>query len=298
MRLFHAVVVTAFVALLMVPNGSFAQVSVGVSITVAPPPLPVYTQPPIPAPGYIWTPGYWAYGPDGYYWIPGTWVEPPAVGLLWTPAYWGWEGRAFVFHPGYWGPHVGFYGGINYGFGYTGVGYLGGYWSHGVFAYNRTVNNIRNVHVTNIYTKTVVNNVSITRTSYNGGAHGTKARPTTQQTAFTREQHAPPTPMQTQHEHAASGNHGLLASTNHGRPPVAATSRAGEFEGNGTVPARRAAARTNTPATHPQSAPQAPHFNSPAAQPQHGNTRPPEHGGGPPDRHEPHGGQPDDHDHH
>ena len=24
---------------------------------------------------------------------------------------------------GYWGPHVGFYGGINYGYGYGGVGY-------------------------------------------------------------------------------------------------------------------------------------------------------------------------------
>ena len=33
-----------------------------VSITIAPPVLPVYVQPAIPAPGYIWTPGYWAYG--------------------------------------------------------------------------------------------------------------------------------------------------------------------------------------------------------------------------------------------
>ena len=40
-----------------------AQVSVGVSITVGspPPPLPVYDQPPIPAPGYIWVPGHWAW---------------------------------------------------------------------------------------------------------------------------------------------------------------------------------------------------------------------------------------------
>ncbi len=55
-------------------------------ITVAPPELPVYEQPAIPEPGYIWTPGYWAYSRDGYYWVPGTWVEPPSVGLLWTPA--------------------------------------------------------------------------------------------------------------------------------------------------------------------------------------------------------------------
>ena len=87
MRLLRAVAVPAFAMLLLGANPSMAQVSLSVSITVAPPQLPVYTQPPIPAPGYIWTPGYWAYGPEGYYWIPGTWVEPPAVGLLWTPAY-------------------------------------------------------------------------------------------------------------------------------------------------------------------------------------------------------------------
>src|SRR5262249_16572953 len=62
-----------------------------VSITIAPPVLPVYEQPPIPGPGYIWTPGYWAWGDDGYYWVPGTWILPPAVGLLWTLGYWGWR---------------------------------------------------------------------------------------------------------------------------------------------------------------------------------------------------------------
>jgi WXXGXW repeat (2 copies) len=49
-----------------------------ISITIAPPALPVYVQPPIPEPGYLWTPGYWAYGPDGYFWVPGTWVRPQA----------------------------------------------------------------------------------------------------------------------------------------------------------------------------------------------------------------------------
>src|SRR5208282_1920353 len=66
------------------------EVAPGVSITIAPPFLPIYAQPEIPAPGYIWTPGYWAYGPDGYYWVPGTWILPPAIGLLWTPGYSGW----------------------------------------------------------------------------------------------------------------------------------------------------------------------------------------------------------------
>ena len=88
-----------------------AQAAVVVSVGFAPPALPVYAQPLCPGDGYLWTPGYWAYGPGGYYWVPGVWVQPPTVGVLWTPGYWGWGGSAFIFHAGYWGPHVGFYGG-------------------------------------------------------------------------------------------------------------------------------------------------------------------------------------------
>ena len=47
-----------------------------VTATVAPPPLPVYLQPPVPGPGYLWSPGYWNWDPAfGYYWVPGTWVR-------------------------------------------------------------------------------------------------------------------------------------------------------------------------------------------------------------------------------
>ena len=90
----------------------------------------------------LFTPGYWAYGDAGYYWVPGTWVQPPTIGFLWTPGFWGWGLGGYFWHPGYWGPHVGFYGGINYGFGYGGHGYDGGYWNHGQFMYNRAVNNV------------------------------------------------------------------------------------------------------------------------------------------------------------
>ena len=101
----------------------------------APPPLPVYDQPPIPGSGYIWAPGYWAWSTDvGWYWVPGTWVLPPAIGLLWTPAYWAYSDGAYVLYDGYWAPEVGFYGGIDYGFGYTGYGYEGGYWNDGPFS--------------------------------------------------------------------------------------------------------------------------------------------------------------------
>ena len=107
---------------------ALAQIAVGISVHVGPPALPVYAQPPCPGDGYLWTPGYWAYGPVGYYWVPGVWVTPPRVGVLWTPGYWGFAGGLYGWHAGYWGPHVGFYGGINYGFGYGGVGFFGGEW--------------------------------------------------------------------------------------------------------------------------------------------------------------------------
>ena len=211
---------------LAIPAASFA--GVVVSVAVAPPVLPVYEQPPCPGDGYIWTPGYWAYGPHGYYWVPGTWAMPPTVGLLWTPGYWGWGNGVYVWHGGYWGPHIGFYGGVNYGFGYFGSGYEGGYWSGRHFFYNRTVNNvtITNVH---IYNKTVFNNVTVNRVSYNGGHGGIEARPTHEQERWAHERHFEPTGMQRQHEHAAGGNRAFLASENHGRPAIAATSRPGEF---------------------------------------------------------------------
>lgn len=121
---------------------SFAQF--GISITIAPPELPVYDQPVCPGDGYIWPPGYWACADDsdGYYWVPGTWVEAPEVGYLWTPGYWGWGGNAFFFHEGYWGTQVGLYGGVDYGYGYSGRGYEGGRWDNGHFAYNRSESNV------------------------------------------------------------------------------------------------------------------------------------------------------------
>jgi YXWGXW repeat-containing protein len=218
-----------------VPIASPAQPLV---ITVAPPELPVYEQAAIPEPGYIWTPGYWAYGPDGYYWVPGTWVEPPSVGLLWTPGYWGWQDGNYGWNDGYWGEQVGFYGGVDYGYGYGGDGYEGGYWENGVFAYNQTVNNFGGATIAHVYSKAVVTHSNATRASFNGGAGGTTARPTPQEQAVTHEKHVSATPLQTQHQHAASTNKALLASVNHGSPAIAATSKPGQFEGKGVVPAR------------------------------------------------------------
>src|SRR6516225_1033102 len=216
---------------------AYAQDSIGIAVDIAPPPLPIYDQPPIPAPGYIWTPGYWAWDDDtGYYWVPGTWVLPPEPALLWTPGYWGWNDGVYAFHEGYWGPEVGFYGGVSYGYGYTGEGYEGGYWRGGAFFYNRTVNNISNVQISNVYNKTVVVN-NVTNVSYNGGTGGTTAQATPEQIAAANQQHVPPTPQQTQHMQMAAKDPALSLNNNQGHPAVAATAHAAQLSGAGVVAA-------------------------------------------------------------
>jgi len=233
-----------------------AQVGVGISVSFGPPPLPVYEQPLCPAEGYIWTPGYWAYDDDdGYYWVPGTWVEAPEVGFLWTPAWWGWGGNAFFFHEGYWGPRVGFYGGINYGFGYGGDGYEGGRWEGNHFTYNTYVTRVNTTIIHNTY-NTRVTNISENHVSYNGGNGGVEARPTPEQQSYASQRHVGPVAAQTQHIQAARSNPQMRASANQGKPPVAATVRPADFR-TGAVPARQAGGEYKAPP------PNAAHGNQP-----------------------------------
>ena len=236
-------IVTTLVLLVTLATASFAQV--GVSVTIAPPELPVYEQPLCPGDGYIWTPGYWAWADGGYYWVPGTWVIAPEVGFLWTPGYWGWGGGGFLFYQGYWGPFVGFYGGINYGFGYFGSGFEGGRWDNGHFFYNRSVNNVNmNVNMNEIHNvyNTPVTNHNESHVSYNGGNGGISARPTADEESAGRERHIPPVAVQTQHAQAARANPQQRASANVGKPGVAATPRPGDFNDRGAVSAKEAGA--------------------------------------------------------
>jgi len=235
-------------ALLTISAAAYAQFSISVSF--APPELPVYEQPLLPGEGYIWTPGYWAYAgdDDGYYWVPGTWVMAPQPGLLWTPAYWSWGGNGYVFNNGYWGQQVGFYGGVSYGYGYYGDGYQGGRWQNGHFYYNRSVNNVNVTNIHNVYNTTVINNTTtINRVSYNGGKGGIIARPTHQQESIAHERHIQPVAAQTQHEQAARTNPEQRASVNHGTPTVAATPKPGAFGDNAVVHAKQTGTPYNPP---------------------------------------------------
>jgi hypothetical protein len=259
MRIIRSIRLLLFtLGMLLMSAASFAQVRVGVAISIAPPELPVYEQPICPGDGYLWTPGYWAYGDDGYFWVPGTWVLAPEVGFLWTPGYWGWGDGGYVFYDGYWGPQVGFYGGINYGFGYFGHGFEGGRWDNGHFFYNRAVLNVNVNVIHNVY-NTRVNETTVTRVSFNGGNGGINARATAQEEAAAHERHIPAVAAQTEHIQAARTNPELRASANHGKPPVAATAKPGELKGGGVVAAKEggtvhesAARPENTAAARPE----------------------------------------------
>ena len=208
-----------------------AHAGVFISVGIAPPPLPVYVQPPCPEPNMIWSPGYWAYDYDmgQYYWVPGAWVPAPYEGALWTPPYWGWNDGVYLFHAGYWGPTVGYYGGVNYGFGYMGIGFVGGEWREHHFFYNTAVINVNRTYIHNTYINntiihehTVVNN---NRIAFEGGPRGIQHMPTPEERRAMQMPHVAPTHFQEQHIQQARSDRQNFFNANHGRPQTVALSR-------------------------------------------------------------------------
>lgn len=215
-------------------------------VDVAPPPLVVYEQPPLPGPDYLWTPGYWAWdvSDTDYYWVPGAWVLAPEPGLLWTPGYWAWRDGRYGWYDGYWGPQVGFYGGVVYGFGYTGFGFYGGGWRGNTFYYNKTVTNVNVTVVKNVYNQPVTIN-KVTKVSFNGGPNGLKSQPTAEQKqAFQERKAGLLAPQQKQHLQLARQDKALRFNANNGAPKVAALQRAGSFDGKAV---KAKGVRTTTP---------------------------------------------------
>ena len=234
----------ALAALLFAALPQASHAYIGVSVTIAPPAIPVYVQPYCPAPGYIWTPGYWDYDSLDYYWVPGIWVAPPRIGFLWTPGYWGYRGGGYVFNAGYWGPTVGFYGGINYGFGYGGRGYYGGEWAGNVFRYNTAVTRVDTTVIRNTYVnRQVINNFNGSRAGFNG-PRGSRATPTAAELAAAKAKRLPATPVQRSRAVAAKNVPALRAANNHGKPKSSAIMALGRSAGP-----RPAASAANLPAS-------------------------------------------------
>ncbi len=221
-------------------------VDTAVSANVAPPALPEYDQPECPQDGYLWQPGYWAYSPmrGAYYWVPGAWVAPPDAGLLWTPPYWGFVGGVYVFHNGYWGNRVGFYGGINYGYGYAGVGFVGGEWHENRFRYNTAVVRVNTTVIHNTYVNNTVVVVNNNHTSFNGRG-GIMARPTPGEAIAMHERHVAATPEQIRNQRIARDDHNQFANAN-GRPANLATAKVPPHNPNPNPAANRTPANGAT----------------------------------------------------
>jgi len=147
----------------------------------------------------------------------------------------------YVFHAGYWGPHVGFYGGVNYGHGYGGAGFAGGRWAGNRFAYNTNVTQVNTTVIHNTYNETVVNNITVNKVSYNGGTGGIRAVPSAKERVAAREMHVQATAAQHDHVQEAARNPAMFAKTNGGRPAIAATPRPAAFNGPGVARAQGAA---------------------------------------------------------
>ncbi|MEY2689632.1 MAG: hypothetical protein RL375_3831 [Pseudomonadota bacterium] len=227
---------------LMLLAAAPVRAQVTVSVRVGPPPLPYYVQPTLIGDGYLWLPGYWAWSAQDfdYYWVPGTWALAPQVGWLWTPGWWGFDQDAYHWHAGSWGEQVGYYGGIDYGYGYSGLGYQGGRWEGPHFHYNTSVNNLSSGITRYSYRSSSFSNHNVNRASYNGGPGGVIARPTPVQVQQQAARRQAPTDRQQQHERQALTTPAQRHSVNHGAPPVAATPRPSEF-------ASPAAARSRPP---------------------------------------------------
>ncbi len=138
----------------------------------------------------------------------------------------------------------------------------GGAWQGNHYSYNRAVTNVNVTVVHNTYNTTVINNVAVNKVSYNGGAGGIAATPSTQERQFAQEKHLAPTTLQQQHTQQAAHNPGLFARANGGHPAIAATPRPAAFNAPGVVGARGAGApqaqiqreQSHTPAQNQQPA--------------------------------------------
>ena len=81
---------------------SFGQVSFGVTIGEPPPPLRYEVPPTMPAPGYVWTDGYWFIDGGRWVWHHGEWERPPYSGAYWAHPHYDHYPDGWHVHQGYW----------------------------------------------------------------------------------------------------------------------------------------------------------------------------------------------------
>jgi hypothetical protein len=112
---------------------------------------------------------------------------------------------------------VGFYGGINYGFGYGGVGFYGGRWEGGHFLYNSAAWHVGPGFHGVYEDRSFIRAGEYNHASFNGEG-GIHAAPTPGERAAMNERHFGRTPDQISHMQAARVDRGNYAAVNHGTP--------------------------------------------------------------------------------
>jgi hypothetical protein len=153
---------------------------------------------------------------------------------------------------------------VNYGFGYAGVGFVGGIWAGSVFRYNTAVLNVNTTVVRNVYVdRTVIRNTAVSRASFNGPG-GIRAQASAGELAAAREQHFQPTANQMSHEQTAARDRTQLASVNNGHPGTPAMDRVNG--GRATPAPQQRPQQVNRPqqVTRPQNNVQRSAANAPA----------------------------------
>ncbi len=73
-----------------------------VVVRVSPPAPLADRRPPMPAPGYVWTPGYQHWDGRGYVWTPGLWRLPPHPHAHWAAYHWVHRDGGWVLVEGHW----------------------------------------------------------------------------------------------------------------------------------------------------------------------------------------------------
>ena len=72
-------------------------------VTTGPPAPLVYGPVGIaPAPGYIWTDGFYNWRGGTWVWVPGRWVRPPYPHARWVRPYYQRQRHGYRMHPGHW----------------------------------------------------------------------------------------------------------------------------------------------------------------------------------------------------
>ena len=135
-------------------------VSVGATIGAPPPPLPVYAQPPLRRRTTSGTPATGA-GERSVLLGSGNLVAGASARPVLDAGVLASLARRLRLEPSYWGSSVGFYGGVNYGFGYYGTGFVAGVWAGNNFRYNTAVANVNRTVIHNTYVDKTVTNKNV-----------------------------------------------------------------------------------------------------------------------------------------